>query len=113
MARSQTRKLLYNGQDDPCLLFDLEKDPYETQDVSDDPKYRADLDRLTSALMHWGVFESRSLPHLDERAPRIAADNVPDLDDDHRPKEHRFFQGRMADYGCPVDPEELRRYHPW
>ena len=113
MARSRTRKLLYNGQDSSSLLFDLESDPYETEDVSDDPKYRLDLDHLTSALMRWGVFESRSLPHLDERAPRNAADNVPDLNDDHRPQARRFFQERMADFGCPVDPEELHRRRPW
>jgi arylsulfatase A-like enzyme len=113
MARSASRKLLMNARDNDLLLFDLEADPYETTDVADDPAYAADLAQLKEALTRWALVDSKTYPHLDEHAPRIAAANVPDVDDDHRVRQHRIFQQRMAEYGCPVDPGELRRHHGW
>jgi len=50
----------------PQLLFDLEKDPGELVDVSNDVKYYApDFRQLASRLLSWRVkHANRSLTHL-------------------------------------------------
>lgn len=44
-------KFVWNPVTDDCLLFDLQSDPGETVDRSDDPDCRAEYDRLRSQLV--------------------------------------------------------------
>ncbi len=68
---------------DPECLYDLEADPHEMQNVADDPRYAADLDRLRHVLDQWrrlyDVFGDWSETemvghwHPDGRVPQTAA----------------------------------------
>ncbi|HEU5317723.1 MAG TPA: choline-sulfatase [Chloroflexota bacterium] len=53
MLRRGRHKLIYS-LDDPPILFDLEKDPGEFENVAGDPAYAAVREELTTALLsHW------------------------------------------------------------
>mmetsp|Transcript_69159 Transcript_69159/g.179776 ORF Transcript_69159/g.179776 Transcript_69159/m.179776 type:complete len:592 (-) Transcript_69159:408-2183(-) len=65
VLRTKTRKLVHFGGSLPQLLFDLEKDPGELVDVSNDVKYAPDFRQLVSQLLSWRVkHANRSLTHL-------------------------------------------------
>ena len=54
MARTRRHKLLRRYYDQaPCELFDLARDPGETQDCFDDTDFAAIVDRLTAELEHY------------------------------------------------------------
>ena len=84
MARTRTRKLMVHEPKGETLLFDLERDPFEVTDRSEDAKYAADRRELTDALEGWRPFDSLPETYLDEDAPVIDRPNVPPRDDDHR-----------------------------
>ncbi len=51
LIRSKSHKLVYYPQLDRYQLFDLEKDPNEIQDVSENPAYNAVQEELKNALL--------------------------------------------------------------
>ncbi|MFT4518025.1 MAG: N-sulfoglucosamine sulfohydrolase [Halioglobus sp.] len=55
-------------------LFDLEKDPFEINDVSEDPQYAEDLQRLRKALTAW---QARVGDMSDESEEKMAARFAP------------------------------------
>jgi arylsulfatase len=84
MARTRDRKLLaVGGPEGAAMLFDLERDPRELDDVSADPAYQGDLARLRQEVHYW---RKEPVPgtYLDEYASTIAGDNVPPRDLSHR-----------------------------
>lgn len=102
MARSRNRKLILGP--DSCLLFDMEKDPREMVNVADDPAYAHDRRELEHAIARWMMFDCRTPTHLDENAPVLRAENVPERGDGHRRREAEIFRRRMAAWGVPPVP---------
>ncbi|NLD71808.1 MAG: sulfatase-like hydrolase/transferase [Chloroflexi bacterium] len=97
MARTATHKLLLNRTaPEHSLLFDLREDPYELQNRYGDPALASVQEALTAALAGWLPNADYEM-HLDERAPRIAQPNVPDLDDGHREEIAAWYAEQMAD----------------
>jgi len=48
------------------MLFDLETDPDEYEDLGDDPAWQTERDRLHSALCEWGLRNSQRVTRSDE-----------------------------------------------
>lgn len=94
MARSRRCKLIVSRQPSLAMLFDLEKDPIESQNRYGDPAYAEEQRRLEEALRQWGGEEAQE-PYLDENAPVIAQPNVPKRDDDHRIAIERYYRDKM------------------
>jgi arylsulfatase A-like enzyme len=101
MVRTKSRKLLLRKEEE--LLFDLEEDPLELSDVSADAAYADDLARLRETATTWRDADASSETYVDERAPRIAAGNVPDIDDDHRERISGWY-ARKADATGRLNP---------
>jgi len=99
MARTRTHKLLLCRDRTQSQLFDLRADPHEMDNLIARPEAARVLADLTDRLTRWSLFEAAAPVHLDERAPRIAADNVPDLDDDHRERMQAYFREKLASAG--------------
>jgi len=99
MVRTKDRKLLLCPDLADSLLFDLGRDPLEMDNLLGRSEHQADGAALLDRLARWALFDARTPAHLDERAPRIAADNVPDLDDDHRRRLQQYTREKMADAG--------------
>jgi N-sulfoglucosamine sulfohydrolase len=55
----------------PEELYDLDEDPYETNNLSTDPRYRDTLDRLRAALDTW-IVETNDQGRYPERPEQIA-----------------------------------------
>lgn len=97
MARSRRRKLLVSRQPAKTLLFDLERDPYEMVDVSEERAYAADRDKLERALSEWpGAARRYDIP-VDENARTIAGPNVP-VGQGHRASIEEYYARAMADW---------------
>jgi len=91
MARTKNTKLIlqrniladgsisYSG-----LLYDLQKDPYELNDLYDSPKYSDIRKTLTEAIDNWLPAGSKRNVYIDENAPIIDRPNVPKRNDGHR-----------------------------
>ena len=97
LARSRTRKLLLFPEKDIALLYDLEKDPYETANVYDDPAYQNDVVQLTKAIEDWRGPGPLSEIYINHDAPEIDQPNVPDRNDNHREEMRDYFYGRMRE----------------
>lgn len=97
MARTKTRKLILYPERDGAFLYDLEKDPYELNNVYDTEEYREDVAQLTKAIDDWRGVEAVVDFHLDESAPRIDQPNVPPLDDGHRKPLQEYFWKKMGE----------------
>jgi len=102
MVRTRSRKLLHRKDED--LLFDLAEDPFELVDVSGDASYADDLARLREAATSWRDADALPETYLDEHAPRISGDNVPEVDDDHRQRISAWY-ARKADATGALKPQ--------
>jgi len=96
MVRMKTRKLLLSQGRGRSLFFDLEQDPYETNNLYEDPTRQEEIAALTKILESWRSFDALPDTYLDENAPVIARPNVPARDDDHRPAMIAYFREKMA-----------------
>lgn len=81
-ARDRRWKLIKSRSDLPSLLFDLEQDPWELNNLFERPEHRAVSDRLSAAIDGW--HDPAAVNYLDEDAPVIRRSNVPDRYNDHR-----------------------------
>jgi arylsulfatase A-like enzyme len=97
MVRSRTRKLIRTQPREESLFFDLERDPLEFEDAFDRPEYAAEIREFEAAAERWLGREPDLRVHLDERAPRIARPNVPELDDGHREEVAGYFRQAMRE----------------
>lgn len=77
MVRSRTRKLLYSSAPGRSLFFDLEKDPWEMENLFDEPGRQAELWRIKEALLAWLQKETQAQPYADRQAGQISQANVP------------------------------------
>ncbi len=96
MVRTRTHKLLLAEDDSAGQFFDLRRDPMELDNLIGREGCRRLVDEHARLLARWALFDARTPVHLDERAPRAACDNVPDLDDDHRESMLAYCRRKMA-----------------
>ena len=94
MARSKTRKLLFHP-DAKSLFFDLEKDPYEMENLYDHPNYQDEIAQFKEAINEWQGNAKLGDNFLDYNAPQINQPNVPPLDGSHREKIISYYQKKM------------------
>jgi len=98
MVRTRTHKLLL-CKEGRSLFFDLEKDPFEVNNLYDEPNYQEEIENLKKCLAEWVLFESRTPTNLDEYAPTIKGKNVPNFDDGHREEMIEYFRKNMQSAG--------------
>ena len=91
MARTKTLKLILQRKksadgsiDHWGLLYDLEKDPQELNDLYDNPEYSSQQKKLTAAIENWLPVADKRNIYIDENAPVIDQPNVPKRNDGHR-----------------------------
>jgi arylsulfatase A-like enzyme len=98
MARSHTHKLLMAREPAQSLLFDLQKDPLELVDRSDDlalgPLLRQHRDAIVDLLM----FDALPPDYRDEQTALIQQANVADPQGDHRQQMLTYLERQMDAY---------------
>lgn len=102
MARTKKTKLIlqrkisedgsinYSG-----LLYDLEKDPLEMNDLYGSLKYSSQQKNLTAAIDSWLQARGKRNIYLDENAPIIDQPNVPNRNDNHRKDMMEYFNKKI------------------
>jgi arylsulfatase A-like enzyme len=102
MARTKKTKLIlqrkisadgsinYSG-----LLYDLEKDPFELNDLYGRPKYSSRQKTLTAAIDNWLPARGERNIYIDENAPIIDQPNVPKRNDGHRKEMKEYFNKKI------------------
>ena len=77
MARTQTRKLLYNTRNPArSLFFDLQHDPLEMTNSYAEPAFKTEVAALVAVVQAWRP-NRPGRAYLDEDAPQIQQPNVP------------------------------------
>ena len=97
VARNRTRKLIFSARTDATLFFDLEKDPTELHDCSEDPAYKEELAAMKKTLLAWRPKKIRPDIYLDENAPVINQPNVPPQDNSHREEIIAWYDAKMKE----------------
>jgi hypothetical protein len=97
MARTRTRKLLLCRDDAHSQFLDLQADPPETRNRFRDPACQGEIAELTEALLRWVLFDEPCRTHLDDHAPIVAGENVPDRGDGHVEEGIEYFRRRMSE----------------
>ena len=97
MVRSRTHKLLLDRDETQSLFFDLEADPFELRNLYGDASCRNEIAGYRDALLRWALFDSASPVHLDEGAPVIQGENVPDRGDGHWDELYAYFDRKMTE----------------
>jgi arylsulfatase A-like enzyme len=95
MARTHNRKLILSGPRGKNLFFDLEKDPHETNNLFDSPKYRQEIKEMEASLNNWRCQDSKPRAYCDEDAPTIHQPNVPPRDPSHRDAVISYYRQKM------------------
>lgn len=90
LVRDDRYKLLY-CQYSQSLMFDLEKDPYELDNLFDKPEYRDEQIRLMNALGKWMLFDTPRPLNMNEDAKLCKAENVRSARTGHREGMLEFF----------------------
>ncbi len=73
--RTRTHKLQISHAPERCLLFDLEKDPWEMENLYHDPDAKVVRDSLEKKLLEWLVFETAPKAYFDPVAPLSPSPN--------------------------------------
>lgn len=97
MARSNSMKLIVNMDGRAPLdglLFDLEKDPLELNNLYDNSEYANQQTQLLSAIDSWLKNTVSQDVYVDENAPHIDQPNVP-TDTIHRKEMMNYFREKM------------------
>jgi hypothetical protein len=89
--------LILSESDAPSLFFDLNTDPFELNNLFQDPAYKKDIDRLTQAIHAWQGQGPKSQIHVDEDAPVINQPNVPDRYDNHRKEIEEYYRQKWEE----------------
>ena len=97
VARNRTRKLIFASRTEETFFFDLEKDPQELHDCSEDPAYKEELAAMKETLLTWRPEEIRPDIYLDENAPVIDQPNVPPRDNSHREEIIAWYDAKMKE----------------
>lgn len=97
MARSQTRKLLYNTRNPArSLFFDLQHDPLEMTNAYAEPTFQKDVSALVEAIQTWRP-NKPGRAFLDESAPQIQQPNVPSDIKAHRQEMIDYYASKMKE----------------
>ncbi|MDZ4860091.1 MAG: sulfatase-like hydrolase/transferase [Candidatus Hydrogenedentes bacterium] len=84
MVRTRAHKLMMSETPKKTLLYDLERDPNELNDVYGEAEYAPVLESLKRQVSQWGGELTFREAHLDLDAPKISGANVPPGDLSHR-----------------------------
>ena len=96
MARSAGRKLLLREPREKSLLFDLQADPLEMNNLFAKADRADEIRRLEEAIGAWCGDDYRPFDkYVDVEAPRIEAANVPPIDDEHRREMMAYYAEMM------------------
>lgn len=95
MVRSKKYKLLLNKNEESSQFFDLEKDPYEIENLYNNSEYQDKVTQYKKQIYRWLLFEEPTPIYLNEKAKVIDQPNVPDQDDNHREKSEQYFSDKM------------------
>jgi arylsulfatase len=97
MARTQTRKLLYNTRNPArSLLFDVQHDPLEMTNAYAVPAFKKDVAVLVEAIQTWRP-NRPGRAFLDENAPQIRQPNVPANTQAHRQEMIDYYARKMKE----------------
>jgi len=98
MARTLTRKLLYNARDPArSLFFELEHDPLEMTNAYAMPAFKNDIETLVKAIEAWRP-NAPGRAYLDENAPQIQQPNVPAHNQTHREEMIEYYSRKMKEW---------------
>jgi arylsulfatase len=104
MARTLTRKLLYNAKDPArSLFFDLQHDPLEMTNAYGAPAFRNDIETLVKAIKAWRP-NTPGEAYLDENAPQIQQPNVPAHNQAHREEMIDYYSRKMKEWRQRLGP---------
>lgn len=95
MVRSHTRKLLLCKEEKMSQFFDLEKDPFELNNLYNDPEYKIEIEEYKNRLFRWMLFEAPTPIYLDEDAEVIKGENVLSRSHGHRENATEYFRNKM------------------
>jgi arylsulfatase A-like enzyme len=95
MARSKNRKLILAAPNKENLFFDLDRDPFEIDNLYTSPQYRDEIKSLEISLTEWRQKNADRRPYQDENAPTIRQPNVPPRDLSHREAVIRYYREKM------------------
>ncbi len=98
MARTQTRKLLYQASNPGrSLFFDLQHDPLEMTNAYGAPAYNQDIEALVKAVQVWRP-NKPGQRYLDENAPQIQQPNVPAPNQARREEMSDYYSRKMKQW---------------
>ncbi len=98
MARTHTMKLIAepgNKNHSNGLLFHLEEDPFEVNNLYNHPAYEEERSQLMAAIESWQKDTFPQETYLNQEAPQINQPNVPPLDLSHRKDTEKYFAKKM------------------
>ena len=95
MARTQKHKLILTSKGNANLFFDLQKDPYELNNLYGDPEYKDIISQMEQKLNKWR--HKGPLPKPLTDGPIIKGDNVPPADLSHRPAVIDYYNKKMLE----------------
>ena len=95
MVRTASRKLVLSQEPAADLLYDLEADPGERDNLIGDEGRRGEADALRQVLDAWRASEMPTELYLDEDAPVIDQPNVPERGDGHREEMAAYCQQKV------------------
>jgi arylsulfatase len=98
MARTQTRKLIYQtGNPARSLFFDLQHDPLEMTNAYGEPAFKKDTEALVKAIEAWRP-NKPGKAYLDENAPQIQRANIPAHNKAHREDMIEYYSRKMKEW---------------
>jgi len=112
MARTRTMKLIVDTDKNiPSggLLFNIEKDPLEINNLYHDPAHKNERSRLMLAIQSWQASTPLQKLYLNQMAPQISQSNVPPLDLSHRKDAQEYFKEKMRSF--PASEQERFGLH--
>jgi hypothetical protein len=95
MLRSRTHKLIYGHNRKQRLFFDLEKDPYELDNLYDSPQYREEVQSFILKLSDVMLFEALPPSYLDVGAPSVLSEEDRTQADARHQAAEQWFRSRM------------------
>lgn len=104
MARTKRYKLILARSRSDSMLFDLEKDPYETKNLVDDWRYVGTKRSLQEAILRWFRVEAIPTPYVQGEVQLIQGRNVPQ---DMKATENEmkaYFKAKVEDYLKNAEP---------
>lgn len=100
MVRTRSRKFLYSSvEDGRCMYFDLEKDPYELENLYPDRVDADELREMKKRLLEWSFREARIPLNCDEAATCVRPADRPGFDRERRRESEEYFREKMDSFG--------------